>query len=211
MRSWSVEYGTLWAWQAGSDLPPPCPARLAVTFTEATEPDLAALSLALNLPSPAPLQERRHNKRRCFILKTEEQIVSYGWVTHGSEHVGELERHFQLRPDEVYIWDCGTLPAWRDQRCYSALLNHLIYHLQPEGVPHIWIGASRQNRPSVQGIANAGFSHVLDLTYRRFYGLTLLWFQQAPRVRPGLIAAAYRLLLADHEQRFGPLAIGYKR
>jgi GNAT superfamily N-acetyltransferase len=206
-----VEYGTLWAWETQAGLPPVCPAEMDVTFEEVGLTHAADLAVAMNLATPEPIQQRLHGNRRCFSLKKDGQFVSYGWVTHGAECVGELERQFHLHDDEAYIWDCGTVPAWRGQRCYSALLSQLIYRLHHEGVPRIWIGASLQNQPSVQGIANAGFQRVIDLTYRRFYFLIFIWFKEAPTASSSLISAAYRILLNNHERRFGPLAIGYNR
>jgi ribosomal protein S18 acetylase RimI-like enzyme len=211
MPLWAVEYGTLWAWETGNGLPPFCPARLEVEFQEIGIADLADLAAAMNLPTPAPIQQRLQGNRRCFSLKAAGQIITYGWVTFGVERVGELERQFHLHDDEAYIWDCGTVPAWRGQRGYSALLSQIIYRLHAEGIPRIWIGASRQNQPSIQGFANAGFQPVIDLAYRRFFRLTLLWFRVAPNAVPALVSAAYRILLNEHERRLGQLAIGYKR
>src|SRR5262249_40519940 len=139
------------------------------------------------------------------------QIVTYGWVTQGVECVGELERQFHLHDDEAYIWDCGTVPAWRGQGCYSALLSCIIHRLQREGAVRIWIGASRQNQPSIRGFASAGFNPVVDLTYRRLYRLTLMWIHPAPSNRRPLVSAAYRILLNAHERRLGQLIVGYKR
>jgi hypothetical protein len=90
-------------------------------------------------------------------------------------------------------------------------LSQIIYRLHDEGVARIWIGATRQNQPSIRAFTNAGFKWVVDVTYRRFYRLTLLWIHQAPSPGRPLSSAAYRLLLNDHERRFGQLAIGYKR
>jgi GNAT superfamily N-acetyltransferase len=211
MQTWAVEHGTLWAWETGDGLPPICPARVEVEFEQVRMVDLADLTIAMNLSTPQPILQRLQGNRRCFSLRIAGQIAAYGWVTHGVECVGELERQFHLNDDEAYIWDCGTVPAWRGQRCYSALLSHIIYQLHGEGVPRIWIGASRQNQPSIQGFVNAGFQRVIDLTYRRFYRLTLLWFQEAPTALPSLVSAAYRVLLNSHERRLGRLAIGLKR
>ena len=211
MPPWAVEYGTLWAWEAGNGLPPLCLARVAVEFNEVGLADLADLAAAMNLPTPAPIRQRLQGNRRCFSLRAAGQIITYGWVTFGVERVGELERQFHLHDDEAYIWDCGTAPAWRGQRGYSALLSQIIYRLHAEGIPRIWIGASRQNQPSIQGFVNAGFQPVIDLAYRRFFRLTLLWFRVAPNAAPALVSAAYRILLNEHERRWGQLAIGYKR
>jgi ribosomal protein S18 acetylase RimI-like enzyme len=209
MQPWTVEYGTLWAVEPGAGLPPICSARVEAEFEELGIGDAGDLATAMNLPTPEPVLQRLQSNRRCFSLKVTGQIASYGWVTRGAECVGELERQFHLNDDEAYIWDCGTVPAWRGQRCYSALLSRLIYRLQREGAPRIWIGASRQNQPSIRAFASAGFQPVVDVAYRRFYHLTLLWIRHAPSARHPLVSAAYRVLLNNDERRFGRLIIGY--
>lgn len=209
MQPWTVEYGTLWAWEPGHGLPPPCPARIEVEFGEVRSTDIDDLVVAMNLPTSKPIQQRLEGNRRCFSLKAAGQIVTYGWVTRGIERVGELDRKFHLQDDEAYIWDCGTVPTHRNHGLYSALLNQLIYHLHDEEVPRLWIGASRQNQPSVRGFANAGFKPVVDITYRRFFRLTMMWIHQALSTQQPLVSAAYRILTDDHERRFGQLAIGY--
>jgi GNAT superfamily N-acetyltransferase len=211
MQPWTVEYGTLWALETGEGLPPLCPARAEVEFKEVGAEDVADLAVAMTLPSPDPIRQRLQSGRRCFVLKAGNQIASYGWVTCGVECVGELERYFYLYDEEAYIWDCGTAPAWRGQRCFSALLSQIVYRLQGEGIPRLWIGASQQNEPSIRAFANAGFEQVVDVTYRRFTRLTLLWLYQSPSPQRPLISAAYRLLLNPHERRLGRLFIGYKR
>jgi GNAT superfamily N-acetyltransferase len=224
MQPWTTEYGTLWALETGNGLPPLCQARVEVAFEEVeTLADIDDLALAMNLSNAAPIRQRLQGngrlpgKRRCFCLRAGGRIAAYGWMTRGAECVGELERRFNLYDDEAYIWDCATVSAWRGQRLYSALLSHIIYRLHDEGVregpplplSRIWIGASRQNRPSIQGFINAGFEPVVDVTYRRFYRLTLLWIHQAASTQRPLVAAAYRILVNAHERRWGQVAVGY--
>jgi ribosomal protein S18 acetylase RimI-like enzyme len=209
MHPWTLEHGTLWAIDA-EDRPPPCSARVQAEFVEVRGNQLDELASAMNLPNPDLIQQRLQSKRRCFSVRCAGQLAAYGWVTRGSECVGELERQFQLHSDEAYIWDCGTVPAWRGQRCYSALLSQLIRELRRENVQRIWIGASLHNHASTRGFANAGFNHVVDLTYCRVYRLTLIWISRAATARGPLVAAAYRMLLNAHERRFGPLVLGYK-
>lgn len=209
MQPWKRERGTLWAFEGQDGLPPLCSARIPTEFAEVRGDQLAELANAMNLPNLEPIQQRLQGGRRCFSLRADGQIAAYGWVTRGVECVGELERQFHLRSDEAYIWDCGTLPDWRGQRCYSALLSQLVRELLREDVRRIWIGASRHNQASIRGVANAGFSHVLDLTYRRIFRLTLIWIDRVSAGR-ALVAAAYRILLNAHERRFGRLVLGYK-
>jgi hypothetical protein len=210
MHPWTLDHGTLWAIDAGDGLPPPCSARIQAEFAQVRGDQLDELASAMNLPNPDLIQQRLQSNRRCFSLRTAGQLAAYGWVTRGAECVGELERQFHLQSDEAYIWDCGTVPAWRGQRCYSALLSQLIRVLYREDVRRIWIGASLHNHASTRGFANAGFNQVVDLTYCRVYRLTLMWISQAATARGTLVAAAYRILLNAHERRFGPLVLGYK-
>lgn len=211
MQPWTVEHGTLWAVAAEDGLPPACPALAQAEFGEISDPDVEGLARAMELPSPELVQQRLQSGRRCFTLRIAGQIVTYGWVTRGPERVGELERQFNLRADETYIWHCGTVPGWRRQRCYSALLSQIVRRLHAEGSARIWIGASRRNHASVRGLANAGFQPVIDVTYRRVVRLTLMWVRQHPVAREALVTAAFRIVQNTHERRLGPLLIGYQR
>lgn len=211
MLPWMIERGSFWALQVADGLPSPCPARIDVAFREVGPAATAQLASAMGLAAPEEVAGRLRSGRRCFALWSADQIVAYGWVTRGPERVGELERTFQVAEDEAYIWDCATVARYRGQRCYSFLLSQIVARLGDEGIVRIWIGASRQNQHSIRGFENAGFSWVLDLTYRRLHRLTLLRFFQAPAAPPGLLAAAYRVILDPAERRVGPLAIGYRQ
>lgn len=212
MTQWPsiVEHGTLWVFETDTNEPHLCDSRIQATFEEIRSAETDALAEAMSMSVAHLKQERFIGNRRCFILKAGGRIATYGWVSLGAEVVGELERTFQLRKTDAYIWDCVTLPDYRGMRCYSAFLSYVMNQLHKEGTPRIWIGASRQNVPSVKGIVNAGFSHTLDLTYRRLGPLTLLWFSQTNNARPDLVNAAYDILVNSHERRIGPLAVGYR-
>ena len=210
MRLSIVEHGTLWAAEPGARLPPLCHAQAAIEFKELGAADAPALAAAMGMATPELVLQRLRRQRRCFCLSVAGQIACYGWVTLGVESVGELEREFHLHDDEAYIWHCGTLPAWRGRRLYSALLSQIVHQLHAERVPRIWIGASRLNQASVRGIANAGFEHVVDITYRRLFRLTLMRFFQSPTPQRPLVAEAYRILLSRRERLLGRLAVGYK-
>jgi len=211
MHLWTIEHGTLWAADTAGGPPPLCSARVQAEFGQVRGDELGDLASAMGLPDIDPIQRRLQDNRRCFRLCVAGQIAAYGWVTRGPECVGELERTFHLDDDEAYIWDCATLPAWRGQRCYSALLSQMLHELAQEGTRQVWIGASLGNQASTRGFANAGFRRVVDLTYCRIYRLSLIWFRQTTTDRQPLVAAAYRILLSAHERRLGRLALGYKR
>lgn len=210
MKLWTAEDGTFWVVDPYDGLPSPLAAKVETKFREAETADIPSLTQAMNLPHSELIQKRLANGRRCFILQSGNEIITYGWVTHGLESVGELERQFNLRHDEAYIWHCGTVPAWRGQHGYSALLSHIVHQLIHEHISCIWIGASRQNEPSIQGIINAGFRPVVDVIYRRLHRFTLFWVFHDDNAKPAHISAAYRILINKFERRWGHLALGYK-
>jgi GNAT superfamily N-acetyltransferase len=210
MKLWTAEFGTFWAIRPGAGLPPVYRAEIEVDFQEVGSADIDDLTTAMGLPSPALIEERFQGSRRCFCFKKDGRIISYGWVTHGREQVGEMERTFHLKDDEAYVWHCGTLPEWRRNGLYSALLSKIIYRLAEEGqTPTIWIGASRLNQPSVQGMANAGFKRVLDASYRRILYLTFMWFKETTTDLPALVPEARRIMLRPGEWLIGNLGLGW--
>ena len=211
MKLRAVEFGTFWLSEGASGLPLVSSSNATTVFGEASPNDGPALQSAMNLPNPEPIRHRFRTGRRCFSLRVADRIVAYGWATRGLESVGELEREFSLTDDEVYIWDCGTVPDWRGQGCYTALLNQMLRQFHQEGIARIWIGASRQNQPSIQGIVRAGFQHVMDVAYYRLWVLTLLRFIESPTARRSQLDAAYRVLTSKHERRWGRVALGIYR
>src|SRR5687768_15003697 len=105
MRRWTEEPGTLWAWEATHGVRPPYQAGTVVEFDEVGSAGAGELAVAMGMPVEELREQRLQGRRRCFVLRAGGQIANYGWVTHGPEGVGELERRFNLRDDEAYIWD----------------------------------------------------------------------------------------------------------
>lgn len=117
-----------------------------------------------------------------------------------------------MSPDEVYIWDCATLPHYRGQRLYCALLSQIAATLCHEGIQRLWIGASLSNIPSIRGFAVAGFQPVLRLTYRRLLGIRHVSIVAHPTAPPDLVARACGALGVStpaprDARRIGPLSL----
>lgn len=154
--------GTFWALNLEGTLPdapePRCQARFARVDAEAAP----ALAQAMGLADAAPVLERFARQCRCYGAWVDGTLVAYGWVTFDEERIGELGIRFRLAPGEAYIWDCATLPAYRGQRLYPALLGYIIKELQAEGFQLAWIGADSDNLASQKGFRLAGFQPVAD-------------------------------------------------
>jgi ribosomal protein S18 acetylase RimI-like enzyme len=172
---------------------PVVPGREAV-LREAHPDDAKALASAMGLANVAEAQRRFDAGRRCFVALVDGVIASYGWVSHGVESIGELERSFRMAPDEAYIWDCATLPPYRGQHLYCALLDHIVTMLCHDGTRRIWIGASLDNTPSIRGFASAGFQPVLTLTYLRLLGIRRVWMAGDTAASSALVTRARECL-----------------
>ena len=207
-RTWAFERGTLWAVELDRSTPSPVPSRLAAIFGEIHRGSAELLATAMDLPHPEPVLRRFTTGRRCFAAWVADRIAAYGWVSQAAECIGELEREIQLPAGEAYIWDCVTLPPYRRQRLYSALLRHILLRLHDESVQRVWIGSSLDNRASIRGFANAGFRPVVSLAYARLFELRGLWMIRHRSVPDHLVHAARQSLTTDRENWWGPVAVG---
>ncbi len=200
-RLWEYERGVLWAMDLDGSSPAASPSHLTVAFSEAT-PDLAtALATAMGLAESSEVQRRFAAGSRCFVAWIDDAIAGYGWVSQGEERIGELERVMRMRPGEAYIWDCATLSPFRRQGIYNAFLAHVVATLRREGFRRLWIGASLQNRPSLQAFAYAGFKPAINIVYVRLVRVSYSWVTGAPSAPTALVVDARRALAIGHEAR----------
>ncbi|NLG97621.1 MAG: GNAT family N-acetyltransferase [Chloroflexi bacterium] len=126
-------------------------------------PEAAGELAAAGSLSPDEIERRFETGRWCYAARSGDRLAAYGWVSFGEEYVGELDLTLRLLPCEAYIWDCVTLPAFRQKYLYSALLAFMAEALKAESVCRIWIGADLDNQPSQRGIDRAGFQRIADL------------------------------------------------
>ena len=211
-RGWTFERGTLWAIEMAhteSSLQSQISPRVETNFTEARRESAPELAAAMGLPDPAAVKQRFSAGSRCFVGRVDERIAAYGWVSWKIECVGELERSIRLQPEEAYIWDCVTLPQFRRQRLYTALLGHMLAVLQSESLTRVWIGSSLGNRPSLLGFRLAGFQPAIRLYHLRLLRLRLSWWRRYQSADRTLAAAARHALQSDNTYTFGPLSFNF--
>jgi GNAT superfamily N-acetyltransferase len=155
--------GILWMLELDRPLPIGPEPRILVTFSR-VDPEVAGeLAFAMGFDNPAPVLQRFSMGRHCHIARVEGKIAAYGWITFDEEGIGELGLIIRLKKDEAYIWDCATLPAYRGQRLYPALLIHMLGELQNAGLQRVWIGTDADNLPSQSGVALVAFQPVVDI------------------------------------------------
>lgn len=187
--------GTIWMLNLDESVPIVTPL-IEVNFRR-LDADLApALASGMGLTSDE-IFKRLETGRRCYTAWADDQIASYGWVSLHEEHIGELNLRVQLLPGEGYIWDCATIPAFRQNRLYSALLVHIIKELHAEGFCRAWIGADEENLHSQRGMGRAGFHHVADLVMAHTLTKRQVWVQGLPGIPDHVLAESRRVFLND--------------
>jgi hypothetical protein len=183
-------------WTLALDRPPPAIIpQVEAVFCRTGVEMLPALIQAMDASSAGEIQTRFDTGRRCYSAWVEGNLAAYGWVSFDEEWIGELRLRLRLLRGEAYIWDCATLPAYRQKLLYSALLGFIIHELAAQGLRRAWIGADLDNVASQRGIARAGFQHVADLVIERVFAVRMAWVQGLPGVPEPLVNEARRVFL----------------
>lgn len=159
--------GMFWMLRINGQLPSAVEPGLTATFSLAGPADIADLATAMGLDDSEPVLQRFERGCHCHIVRVEEQLVSYGWITFDREDIGSLGLSVHLLPGEAYIWDCATLATYRGQRLYPALLSYMLRELRASGFQRVWIGMDADNLPSLAGVARAGFQQIVALLQDR--------------------------------------------
>jgi ribosomal protein S18 acetylase RimI-like enzyme len=190
--------GTIWVLDLAEPVemvPPGLPARFGPVGADA----LTELAQAMNA-DPVEVGLRFETGRRCYAARVAGALAAYGWVSFHEELVGELRLRVRLLPGEAYIWDCATLPEYRQKHLFSALLGFMLAELRAAGYRRAWIGANLENTISQRGMERAGFQHIADLVLNRVVGPRLAWVQGLPGVPEELVSEARRVFLDNRDQ-----------
>ena len=192
-------HGTIWVLNLDKEAPAVIP-RLPADFRRITLDLAPALASSTDSLTVTEITQRLESGRQCFAAWVEGQAVAYGWVSFEHEDIGELNLRIKLVPGEAYIWDCATLPAFREKLLYSALLVYILGELRAQNRCRAWIGADYDNVVSQKGIARAGFHHVADLVIERVLAMRQVWVMGLPGVPESIVAEARRAFLNDRDK-----------
>ena len=183
-------------WTLALDNPPSAIApQVEAVFCRAGVEMLPALTQGMGASAGGEIQSRFDSSRRCYTAWVEGNLAAYGWVSFEEEWIGELRLRLRLLPGEAYIWDCATLPAYRQKGLYSALLGFISHELAAQGLRRAWIGADLDNVASQRGIARARFQRVADLVLERVFPVRMAWVEGLPGVPDLLVDEARRVFL----------------
>ena len=196
----SQHLGILWMFNLDASSPVSVTPRIATAFQQAGPEAASSLARAMGLDDPALVLQRFAAGRRCYVGRVEDRLVTYGWITFDEEGIGEIGLNIRLQAGEAYIWNCGTVPAYRGQRLYPALLAHMLGELQGEGLHRVWLGTDADNLPSQSGVALVGFQPVVDVVMTRVLTVRRAWVRGRPGVPEQIVTNARLALLGNRAQ-----------
>lgn len=109
---------------------------------------------------------------RCFAVSIDGAIAGYGWLSTGTEWIGEIQLEITPQPKQGYIWDCATLPAHRQKGVFRSLLVGISDIARGDGLKRLWIGTIAI--PAEKALAPSGFMPALHFTSIRLGGWHVL-------------------------------------
>ena len=146
--------------------------KVPIRFHEITPAGATQLQLAQEKSGhypPGDVARRLAARREAFVGEVEtghgESIVTYGWVALTAEPLGNTGCSFDPPPGDAYLYDFATVPEYRGQGFYPALLRYILGELARRGIRRAWISTAPGNHASAHSIERAGFSKVADSAY----------------------------------------------
>jgi GNAT superfamily N-acetyltransferase len=183
---------------------PPVVPRVQAQFQLLHREAEPVLASAIEPIMGTPFIKRLESGRQCYTARVDGRLAAYGWVSFTDENIGELNLRIKLLVGEAYIWDCVTLPDYRNQHLYSALLAFIVRELHARSYCRAWIGADLENVPSQRGMARAGFHHVADLLIGHTLARRQISVAGLSGVSDSIVAEARRAFLNDRD----PVSLG---
>jgi len=137
-------------------------------------------------------EQRIREGQVCAVALHGNDVIAYCWLTWQPEWVAEIDRLVVPGPDEAYLYEAYTVPAWRGRGLFSAMLLRLLAFARARGRRRALIFVLDRNLPSRRAIERAGFEMFQAVSRVELGGLKYLWFRgaRASRRRVTLVAGA---------------------
>jgi hypothetical protein len=113
-----------------------------------------------------PDQTRAEIRRRlaeghvCFAVWHEERIVHAAWAAIGRAPIDYLARELSLRPDEVFVFDAFTAPAFRGYGASPLRALAVGEHFGARGYGRVLTAVHPGNRPGLRPLEKVGSRRV---------------------------------------------------
>jgi len=116
--------------------------------------------------SPAEIRRRLDEGQQCFAVWHDRRIIHATWGVTGRAEIAYLSTELALSPDEVYVHDAFTAPAFRGLGASPARLRKMMRYYRDHGYRCLLGAVLPENRASLrlsEGVG--GYRHIGVIGY----------------------------------------------
>lgn len=149
---------------------------LAIHNLSGEDTDLFA-ELCRQFPEKAFATRWHASGTQCFVAVTGGVIAGYAWVGRHRLHIAEINYHYPLAKDELFIYDCFVTPQHRGQGIYPTMIGAIMEASRSEKpeMARALIAVSSMNKASIRGVLKAGFIEFRKIAYVNWQGREQWW------------------------------------
>ena len=149
-----------------------------LNIKELTVADLDKM-LEVMYVSQTDLQKRFSSDHRCFAIFEAGKILCYFWSQLGLKNFHEVHLKFDLRSNQVWMYNAVTVKAARGRNLYPNIIRYMAKTMARSGIDEAFIDVDPGNTPSFRGLKKAGCTPVVMIRMRKIlsktkYNLTIL-------------------------------------
>ncbi len=100
--------------------------------------------------SPAEIWRRLDEGQQCFAVWHDRRIIHAAWGVTERAAIAYLSTELPLGPDEVYVHDAFTSPAFRGLGASPARLREMVRYYRDRGYRSLLGAVSPENQPSLK-------------------------------------------------------------
>ncbi len=105
-----------------------------------------------------------------FVAHAGEQAVHGSWLGFESWDLEDIGVKIQLSPEEAYIYDAYTAPAFRSHHLFQAVIGVCLKLARDRGVRRVYARVSNRNRPSLKAFETVEFQRPIELLSLQLLG-----------------------------------------
>lgn len=119
---------------------------------------------------------------QCFVAISNDKIVAYSWVATEDCFIREIDYHYKLNSDEIFIYDCFVCKEYRGRGIYPDIISKIVKfntykYCTRNKVNIVYIGVESSNRASIRGVHKTGFREFNRVRYLQWRTFRQLWWQ----------------------------------
>lgn len=132
-------------------------AAIEVTISELKWSEADEYAAFLPGVTAAEVRSRLEQGHRCFIARHEGIAANAVWAATGSARIRYLDCEIQLAPDEVYIYESYTAPAFRRRHIAGARAAAMLQYFRGSSFTRMLAAVMPENAGGIGAALKAGY------------------------------------------------------